>query len=71
MWMTPSDAACAGPQAVEVVKTAPVYLGSGVGERSGRGIRAGQPEDLMARADELGDDGRADPAGRAGDENAH
>jgi hypothetical protein len=25
----------------------------------------------MARADELGNDGGADPAGRAGDENAH
>jgi hypothetical protein len=62
---------CAGAQAVDVVKTTAVYLGSGVGECGGRGIRAGQTEDMMARAGELGNDRGADPAGRAGDENAH
>src|SRR5215469_18580341 len=41
------------------------------GEGGGRGIRARQPGDLMARADELGNDGGSDPAGRAGDEHAH
>src|SRR5262249_2904539 len=41
------------------------------GDGCGRGIRPGEPEDLMARADEFGDDGRADPAGCAGDENPH
>jgi len=46
----------------------PIFRGS---EGSGRGGRAGEPGDLMARADELGDNGGADPAGRAGDKNAH
>ena len=48
-----------------------MHLRPGGGEGSGRGIRAGEPGDLMAGADELGNDGGADPAGRAGDENAH
>ncbi len=59
------------PQAVEVVESAALHLRPGGGEGGGRGIRAGQPDDLMARADELGDDGGADPAGRAGDEYTH
>jgi hypothetical protein len=59
------------PQAVEVIESAAMHLRSGGGENSGRGIRAGEPGDLMARADELGYDGGADPAGRAGDENTH
>ena len=58
-------------QDVEVVERAALHLGAGRGERGGRGVRAGEPDDLMARADELGDDGGADPAGRAGDEYAH
>jgi len=58
-------------QAVEVVKGAAVHLRPGRGKGTGRGIRAGEPGDLMARADEFGYDGGADPAGRAGDENAH
>ena len=59
------------PQAVEIIERAAVHLCPGRGEGGGRGIRAGQPDDLMARADELGNDGGADPAGRAGDENTH
>jgi hypothetical protein len=43
----------------------------GRGEGGGRGVRAGKPDDLMARADELGHDGGADPARRAGNENTH
>src|ERR1035437_648399 len=58
-------------QAAEVIKSAAMDLRAGRGESSGRGIRAGEPGDLMARADELGYDGGADPAGRAGDENTH
>jgi hypothetical protein len=58
-------------QAVEIVKSAAVHLRSGRGEGSGRGIRAAEPNDLMARAEELGNDGGADPAGRTGDEYAH
>ena len=41
-------------------------------DREGRrGVRARQPGDLMARADEFGNDGGADPAGCAGDEDMH
>ena len=56
------------PQDVEVIEGAALHLGPGRGEGRGRGIRAGQPGDLMARAEEFGNDGGADPAGRAGDE---
>ena len=70
-WITPSDAAAALAQAVEIVESAAMHLCPGGGEGGGRGIRAGQPDDLMAGADELGNDGGADPAGRAGDEYAH
>ena len=70
-WITPSDAGGRAAQAVEVVQGAALHLRPGGGEGSGRGVRAGEPDDLMARADELGNDGGADPAGRAGDEDAH
>jgi AcrR family transcriptional regulator len=59
------------PQTVEIVKRAAMDLGPGGGEGVSRGIRAGQPDDLMAGADELGNDSGADPAGRASDENTH
>jgi hypothetical protein len=36
-----------------------------------RGIRAGQPDDPMARTHELEDGGGADPAGCAGNEDRH
>src|SRR5487761_1090599 len=58
-------------QAVEVIERTAMHLGPGRGEDSGRGIRAGKPGDLMARAEELGYDSGADPAGRAGDEYMH
>ena len=69
-WITPSDAAaaCAGCRGRRACR---VDLCSGRGERRGRGVRAGEPDDLMAGADQLGNDGRADPARRAGDENSH
>ena len=47
------------------------HLGAQGGDCLGGVVRAGEPEDLVAGPDELGDDGRADPAGRAGDEDAH
>ena len=59
------------PQDVEVIDGAALHLRPGPGERSGRGVRAGEPGDLMTRADQLGNDGGADPAGRAGNEYAH
>jgi hypothetical protein len=37
----------------------------------GRGIRADETRDLVAGIDEVGNDGRADPTGRAGDKNTH
>src|ERR1017187_1703155 len=36
------------PQAAGVIKCAAVHLGPGRGEGSGRGVRAGEPGDLMA-----------------------
>jgi hypothetical protein len=70
-WITPSDAAAHRAQAAEIVKIAAKYPGPGLGEGSGRGGRAGEAGELMARADELGNKGGADPAGRASDKNAH
>jgi hypothetical protein len=56
-----------GPQRSEVIDSTALDLSSDGGERSGRSIRASQPEDLMARTNEL-DNGRgADPAGRTSD----
>src|ERR1019366_5175635 len=59
------------PQAAEVIEGAAMHLCPGGGEGGGRGVRAAETGDLMARADELGYDGGADPAGRAGDEYTH
>ena len=70
-WITPSDAAAALRRLSRSSRRAAVHLRPSGGEGSGRGIRAGQPDDLMAGADELGNDGGADPAGRAGDEYTH
>ena len=60
-----------GPQRVEIVEGAAVHRRPGGREGSGGSIRARKTDDLMARADELGDDGGADPAGCAGDEYTH
>jgi hypothetical protein len=58
-------------QRVEVIQGAALHLDPGRGQGRGGGIGAGEPGDLMARAEEFGYDGRADPAGRPGDENVH
>ena len=58
-------------QAVEIVERAAVHLCPGRGECIGGGVGASEPDDLMARGEELGDDGGADPARRAGDEYTH
>src|SRR6185503_8248009 len=61
----------AGAQALGVLEIAAVDLGPGGRERGGGAVGAGEADDLVARADELGNDGRTDEAGRAGDEYAH
>ena len=58
-------------QHVCVVQVAAQDLRAPVGDGLGRGVRACQPDNLVTGTDELGDDGRADPAGSAGDEDAH
>lgn len=58
-------------QGADVVQAPAHHLGSRGDERLGRGVRAGEPDDLVARVDELGNDGGADPAGRAGHEYTH
>jgi hypothetical protein len=60
-----------GAQPVEVVEGPADHLGARGGEGGGRGAGAGEPDDLVARADELGDDGGADPTGAPGDQYAH
>jgi hypothetical protein len=61
----------AGPQAVQVVEAAADALRAGGGESGGRSVGAGQPDDGVTGGQQLGDDGRADPAGCTGDEDAH
>ena len=61
----------ASAQAVEVVESAALHRAPGGGDGSRRSIRTREPDDLMARADELRNHGGADEAGRAGDEHAH
>ncbi len=58
-------------QAVEIVEGAAVHLRPRGDERGRRGIRTSQPDHLVTCADELGNNGRTDPAGRAGDEDTH
>src|SRR5262249_48956462 len=59
------------PQAVEIVNGGALHLGPDGGEGGSRGIRASESDDLMACAEQLGNDGGADPAGCTGNENAH
>ena len=58
-------------RAAGIVKIAAMDPDPGPGEGGGRGVRAGEAGDLMARTDELGNKGGAEPAGRASDKNAH
>lgn len=60
-----------GTQYVEVVDGAVDDLRPRGGERGRGGVGAGQPDDLVSRVDEFGNDGGADPAGSAGHEDAH
>ncbi len=58
-------------QAVVIVESTPMRLGTGRGEQPRGRIRASQAEHLMARADELLHDGRANESCGAGDEDTH
>ena len=61
----------ARPQDVEVVDRAAQHLGAERVDGRGRLVGAGQTDHLVAGGEELGDDGGADEAGRAGDEDTH
>jgi hypothetical protein len=68
------DAVCSGRSIVETVKIierATPHLYSCGGESSRRSIGTGQPDHLVAGANELGYDGGTDPARRPGDEDSH
>ncbi len=58
-------------EAFEVVKIAAMHLGARGRERLGAGIRAREAQHLMARVDELRNDGRTDKAGSSGDKDTH
>jgi hypothetical protein len=58
-------------QAFEIFERAAMGLGAHRCECLRSGIGAGETEYLMARRDELADDGGADKSGRAGHEDAH
>ena len=58
-------------KAFQIVERAAMDLGAHGCERSRSGFGAGETEHLMARCDEFADDGGADKAGRAGNEDAH
>ena len=70
-WITPSDAAAAARRLSRSSRVPRCTSAPAAASAAADGIGAGQPRDLVPRADELGDDGRADPAGRASDENPH
>jgi hypothetical protein len=54
-----------------IIERAPLHAGARRGELLGAGIRARETDDLVARADELFDDGRTDESRRASDEHSH
>ena len=70
-WITPSDAAAARRRLSRSSRVPRWTSAPAAARAAADGIRAGEPDDLMARADEFGNDGGADPAGRAGDKNTH
>ncbi len=61
----------AGAQDVQIGETSAQRLGAGLLGGPRRGVGAGEGEDGVAVAEQLGDDGGADQAGAAGDEDAH
>jgi hypothetical protein len=62
---------CAGAQALRVTQIAAEREDPRRGQGFGRGIGAGQAEDLVARCDQLGDDYGTDSASSARNEHAH
>jgi hypothetical protein len=58
-------------EAFEVGKIAAMHLGAGGRKRLGAGLRAGQAQNLMARAHELWNNGRTDKAGSSGHKDTH
>ena len=61
----------AARQAFEVLERAALDLGARGGHLVRGGVRAREAEDRMARADEVGNDGRADETAGAGDKDTH
>ena len=58
-------------ETVEIIEVAILDLGTEFLQGEGGLVRAGQPDDFVAGPDQLGDEGRTDVAGRAGDEDTH
>ena len=54
-------------QSVEIVERAVVDVRSGARERRGDAVRTGEPEHVMARLEQVTDDGRADESGCPGE----
>ncbi len=62
---------CPAAQTLQVFKITSMHLGTPSDKRLGARIRASETEHLMARADQLLNNGGADKAGRSGDEYTH
>jgi hypothetical protein len=58
-------------QAIEIVEIASLHLGAGGTYGGGGLIGAGQAEHLVPGIEQLANDGRTDPSGRASNEYAH
>ena len=71
VWITPSDAAAPLRRLSRSSRSPRCDLGAGGGERLGARIRASETEHLMARADELLNNGGTDKACSTGDEDTH
>jgi len=52
------------------IERAAVDLGAGASRAPAEAVGAGEPDHLVARLEQLGDDGGTDPPGRAGHEDA-
>jgi hypothetical protein len=61
----------AGAEAVEIIQRSAMDFRAQRGERCRAAVRTAEAQHLVPRADQLGSDGGADKAGRAGDEDTH